>query len=102
MDASLAYLTSLEELITNLTKQELVPTCVVDALWEVFGEWHSRRHLSLLMVDLHAIGSKRAQITTSHRTGALMLMSMMANANPTLITSHLHMVHIGLCALGST
>ena len=37
-DATLAFTTSLEELMTSLIKQDQVPELVIDALWDIFGE----------------------------------------------------------------
>ena len=37
-DATLAFTTSLEELMTSLMKQDQVPELVIDALWDIFGE----------------------------------------------------------------
>ena len=37
MGATLADMTSLEELLNKMMRQKMIPQAVIDALWDIFG-----------------------------------------------------------------
>jgi condensin complex subunit 1 len=70
-DATLGELTSLEELVTLLTKKDFINSQVIQALWEVFS-------------------LKSPKFTQEQAQGALIILSMITNARPDVISSKLN------------
>ncbi len=69
-------LASLEELVMELSKTNQIPTCVVEALWEIFVS---------------------ADSSSEDRSGSLLLLNMMAGADSSIIANNVaSVVSIGL------
>jgi condensin complex subunit 1 len=69
---TMAELTSLEELITHMTKNGAIPAPVVDAL-----------------VDIFANDIAGASISATHATGALTMLGMMANSDASIVVDNI-------------
>eukprot|EP01103_Thecamoeba_quadrilineata_P010866 TRINITY_DN2462_c0_g1_i1.p1 TRINITY_DN2462_c0_g1~~TRINITY_DN2462_c0_g1_i1.p1 ORF type:complete len:1011 (+),score=148.98 TRINITY_DN2462_c0_g1_i1:371-3403(+) len=77
-DASLAELTSLEELITILSKKNTMPPSVIQALWDIFA-------------------MKIPNCTNLESRGALIVLTMIANAKPEIIKNKIStLLQLGL------
>jgi condensin complex subunit 1 len=78
LDSNLGELTSLEELVVTLSKDGKIPGPVVDMLWEVFAQ-------------------KYKKDKASEGRGALIVLSMLANTDPSIVKNQLNiLVKIGL------
>lgn len=71
--ATLAHLTSLEELMSKLMINGQIPEAVTAAMWDMFS-------------------SASNSITSTQRAGALQLLTMMANSKPSIIMEKLSLV----------
>ncbi len=72
-EATLADIVCLEELMVQLMRQQQIPTLVIQALWDIFA-------------------SKQNAGELAQKNGALLLLSMMAGADPSIITEHINTV----------
>jgi condensin complex subunit 1 len=71
-------LTSLEELLTNLMQAKHIPGQVINLLWDIFAQ-------------------KSEESSAAEGRGALIILSMLANADPTIVSSKLSLlVNVGL------
>ena len=76
--ASVAELTSLEQLLCTMMKENLVSELVVGKLWQVYGV-------------------QRKEISRTQRRGAILVLSMLAVADPNVVTQEIEtMLRIGL------
>ncbi|KAI5790743.1 armadillo-type protein [Peziza echinospora] len=81
-DASPAELTSLEQLLSTMMKQGLVPEAVIQKLWQVYG-------------------FQKREISKKQRRGAIIVLGMLALAEPEIIVKELETIlRIGLGPLG--
>lgn len=80
--ASVAELTSLEQLLCTMMKENLVSEIVIGKLWQVYGV-------------------QRKEISKTQRRGAILVLSMLAVADPQIVTQEIEtMLRIGLGAYG--
>jgi condensin complex subunit 1 len=80
--ASPAELTSLEQLLSTMMKQELVSDAVIQKLWAVYGV-------------------QKKEISKSQRRGAIIVLGMLAAADPDIVVKELETcLRIGLGELG--
>jgi condensin complex subunit 1 len=80
--ASPAELTSLEQLLSTMMKQELVNDAVIQKLWAVYGV-------------------QKKEISKSQRRGAIIVLGMLAAADPDIVVKELETcLRIGLGELG--
>ena len=80
--ASPAELTSLEQLLSTMMKQELVSDAVIQKLWAVYGV-------------------QKKEISKSQRRGAIIVIGMLAAADPDIVVKELETcLRIGLGELG--
>lgn len=80
--ASVAELTSLEQLLCTMMKEDLVSEVVIGKLWQVYGV-------------------QRKEISKNQRRGAILVLSMLAVANPNIVTQEIEtMLRIGLGSHG--
>jgi len=80
--ASSAELTSLEELLSTMMKSEMINEAVIQKLWQVYGV-------------------QRKEISKTQRRGAIIVLSMLALADPEIIVKELETcLRIGLGSLG--
>ena len=80
--ATSAELTSLEQLLSTMMKAELINELVVQKLWQVYGV-------------------QRKEISKNQRRGAIIVLSMLAMADPEIIVKEMEIcLRIGLGALG--
>ena len=83
-DATPAELTSLEQLLSMMMKAGHVSELVVTKLWQVYGV-------------------EKKEISKSQRRGAIMVLGMLALADPNVVISEMEtMLRIGLGGLGRT
>lgn len=76
--ASLAELTSLEQLLSTMMKGELVSEVVVSKFWQIYGV-------------------QRKEISKTQRRGAILVLSMLASADPTIVIKEIETIlRIGL------
>eukprot|EP01132_Coremiostelium_polycephalum_P010173 gene10173-12479_t len=77
-DASLGEITSLEEVINELMKKDLVPPAVHNALWDIFS-------------------GKVRNMTQEDSKGALMILAMVSNNDPSIVQDKIGLlVSVGL------
>ena len=80
--ASVAELTSLEQLLCTMMKENLVSELVIGKLWQVYGV-------------------QRKEISKSQRRGAILVLGMLAVADPQIVTQEIEtMLRIGLSTHG--
>ncbi|KAI9722844.1 MAG: Condensin complex subunit [Chrysothrix sp. TS-e1954] len=80
--ASLAELTSLEQLLATMMKSEFVSDLVIAKLWQVYGV-------------------QRKDISKTQRRGAIVVLGMLASANPNIVVQEVEsMLTIGLGEYG--
>ena len=80
--ATPAELTSLEQLLSNMMQSDLVPPLVVEKLWQVYGV-------------------QNKDISRSQRRGAIIVLGMLALANPEIVAKEIETcLRIGLGHLG--
>ena len=72
-NSSLAELTSLEEIVTTMTKNKSVPSAVIKALWDIFT-------------------LKLKQVSLDSCNGALTVLGFIANAKPDMVSSNLQSI----------
>ena len=82
--ATPAELTSLEQLLSTMMKDGHVSELVIDKLWQVYGV-------------------QKKDISKNQRRGAIMVLGMLALANPDIVVREMEtMLRIGLGSLGRT
>jgi len=80
--ATSAELTSLEQLLSTMMKQELVNELVIQKLWQVYGV-------------------QKKEISKNQRRGAIIVLGMLALADPTIVVKEMETcLRIGLGELG--
>ncbi|KAI9653446.1 MAG: Condensin complex subunit [Alyxoria varia] len=80
--ASLAELTSLEQLLSTMMKNELISDFVVAKLWQIYGV-------------------QRKEISKTQRRGSILVLGMLAMADPNIIVQEIEsMLRIGLGSHG--
>ena len=80
--ASVSELTSLEQLLCTMMKDKLVSDLVIGKLWQVYGV-------------------QRKEISKTQRRGAILVLSMLATADPGIVTQEIEtMLLIGLGSYG--
>ncbi|CEJ82966.1 Putative Condensin complex subunit 1 [[Torrubiella] hemipterigena] len=80
--ATPAELTSLEQLLATMMKGNLIPEAVIAKLWQVYGV-------------------QRREISKNQRRGAIMVLGMLATANPEIVVGEMEiMLRTGLGAFG--
>eukprot|EP01116_Phalansterium_solitarium_P025583 TRINITY_DN985_c0_g1_i5.p1 TRINITY_DN985_c0_g1~~TRINITY_DN985_c0_g1_i5.p1 ORF type:complete len:1640 (+),score=672.83 TRINITY_DN985_c0_g1_i5:197-5116(+) len=83
VNATLAELTSLEQLLSAMYARHQLPPGLVHTLWGIFGARHKRL----------------SQLIKAERRGSLVILSMLANAQPDIVKDKLNvLVNIGLGA----
>ncbi|KAG8156482.1 hypothetical protein KVR01_013586 [Diaporthe batatas] len=76
--ATPAELTSLEQLLATMMKQGMIPDLVISKLWQVYGV-------------------QRREISRTQRRGAIIVLGMLATANPEIVVSDMEtMLRTGL------
>lgn len=80
--ATPAELTSLEQLLATMMKGSMIPEVVINKLWQVYGV-------------------QRREISRTQRRGAIIVLGMLATANPEIVVGEMEtMLRTGLAAHG--
>lgn len=92
--ASLGELTSLEELLAEMTKKQLIESSVIQVLWEIFGTFDLSTKLILSVAMRYGKTSKKTPLQSR---GALIILSMIGSADPEVIRNKINLlVQVGL------